>query len=126
MGAVYDKYYAEVLEDACSVADENFEYILEGKDFEDAWESFYDDIYIDDAVTGNGSGSYWFNSKKAEESLEGFLWDEDIIQLLGEMGDSVESIVSRGPEVADVIIRCDMLGEVSGELYNYVREKFDK
>lgn len=126
MGVVYEEYYAAVLANSCEVADENFEEILEehDNDFDDAWESFYDDIFIDDSVTDNGSGSYWFNSRKAEKSLEGFLWDEDIVRLLGESGDSIESIISRGPEVTDVIIRCDMLGEVYSELYDYVWKKF--
>lgn len=70
MGAIYDKYYKEVYKDACDVADENFDGYLENNDdFEDAWDEFYEDLYMDDSVTGNASGSYWFSRKKAEESL---------------------------------------------------------
>lgn len=43
------------------------------------------------------------------------LWDEDIVWLLEEMGDSVADVVKRGPEVTDVIIRCEMLGQVEGD-----------
>lgn len=126
MGAVYDKYYNEVYKDACAVAAENFAGYLENNDdFDDAWEEFYEDLFIDDSVTGNGSGSYWFNRKKAEESLGEFIWDEDIVWLLEEMGDKIEDVVKRGPEVADVIIRCAMLGYVEGAVKEYTWERFN-
>ncbi len=131
MGAVYDKYYNEVYKDACAVAAENFAGYLESdsnsvidSDLEDALDEFYEDLFIDDSVTGNGSGSYWFNSKKAEESLGEFVWDEDIIWLLEEMGYTVEEVVKQGPEAADVIIRCAMLGHVYGDVEDYIEERF--
>ncbi len=126
MGAIYDKYYKEVYNDACAVADENFCGYLNTNDddFNDAWDEFYEDLFIDDSVTGNGSGSYWFNSKKAEESLGEFIWDEDIVWLLGDMGYTVEEVVKRGPEVTDVIIRCAMLSYVEGAVKEYAWERF--
>lgn len=130
MGAVYDKYYNEVYKDACAVAAENFAGYLENNDndfesdsvLDDVWDEFYEDLFMDDSVTGNASGSYWFNSKKAEESLGEFIWDEDIVWLLEEMGDSVADVVKRGPEVTDVIIRCGMLGQVEDDVWDYVEE----
>lgn len=132
MGAVYDKYYKEVYNDACAVAAENFCGYLESDsdlennddDFDDAWDEFYEDLFIDDSVTGNGSGSYWFNRKKAEESLGEFVWDEDIKWLLWDMGYTIEETVKQGPEVADVIIRCAMLGYVEGAVKEYTWEMF--
>ena len=124
MGAVYDKYYKEVYNDACAVAAENFFGYLEtnDNDFDDAWDEFYEDLFVDDSVTGNGSGSYWFNSKKAEESLGEFIWDEDIVWLLDEIGDSIADVIKQGPEGADVIIRCEMLGQVEGDVRDYVED----
>lgn len=125
MGAVYDKYYKEVYKDACDVAAENFDgYIENSGDFDDAWDAFYEDLFMDDSVTGNASGSYWFNSKKAEESLGEFIWDEDIIWLLEEMGYTIEDVVKRGPEEADVIIRYAMLYHVEDAVKKYVWEMF--
>ena len=127
MGAVYDKYYKEVYNDACAVAAENFcGYLENNSDFDDAWDEFYEDLFIDDSVTGNASGSYWFNSKKAEESLGEFIWDEDIVWLLGDMGYTVEEVVKRGPEVTDVIIRCGMLGHVESDVRDYVEELMEE
>lgn len=125
MGAVYDKYYKEVYNDACAVAAENFYgYLENSEDFDEAWDEFYEDLFVDDSVTGNGSGSYWFNSKKAEESLGEFIWDEDIVWLLEAMGYTVEEVVKQGPEAADVIIRCAMLGHVYGDVEDYIEERF--
>lgn len=125
MGAVYDKYYKEVYKDACDVAAENFDgYMENSSDFEDAWDEFYEDLYMDDSVTGNASGSYWFSRKKAEESLGEFVWDEDIVWLLEEMGYTIEDVVKRGPEVVDVIIRYAMLGPVESAVKDYVWEMF--
>lgn len=125
MGAIYDKYYNEVYKDACDVAAENFDGYMEfHSDFDDAWDEFYEDLYMDDSVTGNASGSYWFSRKKAEESLGEFVWDEDIVWLLGEMDYTIEDVVKRGPEEADVIIRCVMLYHVEGAVKKYVWEMF--
>ena len=125
MGAVYDKYYKEVYKDACDAVDENFDSYLEvGGELDDAWDEFYEDLFMDDSVTGNASGSYWFNSKKAEESLGEFIWDEDIVWLFEEMGYTIEDVVKRGPEVADVIIRCAMLYHVEDAVKKYVWEMF--
>lgn len=132
MGAVYDKYYNEVYKDACDVAAENFDSYMESvsgdfesdSDFDDAWDAFYEDLFMDDSVTGNASGSYWFNRKKAEESLGEFIWDEDIVWLLEEMGYTIEDVVKRGPEEADVIIRYAMLYHVEGAVKKYVWEMF--
>ena len=123
MGAVYDKYYNEVYNDARDVASENFVcYLEDNYDFNDAFDEFYEDLYMDDSVTGNASGSYWFNRKKAEESLGEFIWDEDIVWLLEEMGYTIEDVINRGPEATDVIIRCAMLSSVCEDLRDYVCE----
>ena len=131
MGAIYDKYYKEVYKDACAVADENFAGYLEnnsdfesGSDLDDALDEFYEDLFMDDSVTGNGSGSYWFNRKKAKESLGEFVWDEDIVWLLWDMGYTIEEATKQGPEVVDVIIRCAMLSRVYGDVEDYIEEKF--
>lgn len=138
MGAIYDKYYKEVYKDACDVAAEKIDdYMKSDSDlesdrdfeiddnFDDAWDAFYEDFYMDDSVTGNASGSYWFNSKKAEESLGEFVWDEDIVWLLEEeMGYTIEDVVKRGPEEADVIIRYAMLSHVEDAVKKYVLEMF--
>lgn len=79
---------------------------------EDNYDEVYDDMFVSDSVTGNGSGSYFFSRYKAEEALchnwvyiedmlnDGFI--EDLGRLLTEKG---------GAEAIDVSVRCYLLGD---------------
>ena len=73
------------------------------------WDDLYDEMFVSDAVTGNGSGSYTFNASEAEENLCHNL------DLLREACDeaclNMGAELSQGAEVCDVIIRCHLLGE---------------
>lgn len=84
---------------------------LSKKDFH---EMLYDDFYVDDAVTGNASGSYFFNRQKAEEALTGNF------ELLGEaaeeFGKECGTLFKKGVEVCDVVIRCHLLYGVIDEV----------
>lgn len=73
---------------------------------EDTIEDVKDLMFDQDDVTGNGSGSYTFNTLKAEECLVGN-WD-----LLREAKDELDpntDLIEKGPEYADVLIRCYLL-----------------
>ena len=68
-------YYEAVKEDVIEAVTNNYndrymELIRErlemGGDTYDVVEALHDAMWIDDSITGNGSGSYWFNSRKAE------------------------------------------------------------
>lgn len=39
------------------------------EDVDEAFDQLYDDMWINDSVTGNASGSYTFNTYKAEEYI---------------------------------------------------------
>lgn len=67
-----------------------------------------DALFLDDAVTGNGSGSYYCNAYKAEEALS-HNWDL-LADALEEFGGDV-NILRQGPEACDVTIRCYLLWE---------------
>lgn len=72
-------------------------------DLEDAKDAIQEALWIADSVTGNGSGSYTFNTLLAELYLvnNGDLYDEAIEELDGEYDSS--------PEARDVTIRCHLL-----------------
>ena len=59
----YD-YMESLKEDIKDYIKENMEY-LEGKDADE----LYDDFFVEDAITGNASGSYTFSTWKAEENI---------------------------------------------------------
>lgn len=44
------------------------------EDKEEAYDQLVDDMWVDDSVTGNASGSYFFNAWRAEEALN-HNWD---------------------------------------------------
>lgn len=97
----------------------------EGKRIEDKdRDKLYDDMWVADSVTGNGSGSYTFNSWIAEENvchnldLLGEAMDEFCID-----GDTLREKMSG--EWADVTIRCYLLGRISGEIFDEWNEKID-
>ena len=67
-----------------------------------------DDLWIDDSVTGNASGSYYCNAWKAEEAIA-HNWDL-LADALEEFGGDC-NILRQGPEACDVTIRCYLLGQ---------------
>ena len=106
-------------------------YIEENKDnesynwdnLEEVKELLYDDLWIDDSVTGNASGSYYCNSYKARESLAG---NEDLlVEALEEFGNDAESYKRSltDPEFADVTIRCYLLSQAIDEA---LKETFEE
>ena len=76
-------------------------------------EDLNDSLWIDDSVTGNGSGSYWFSTYKAEEALCHNL--ELLGEALAEFGSGADYLIEHGAEECDVTIRCYLLGEAISE-----------
>lgn len=71
-------------------------------------EHLNDALWADDSVTGNASGSYTFNTYKAEEYI---CHNLDILaDALDEWGID-ENPFKKGAEWCDVTIRCYLLGE---------------
>lgn len=90
--------------------DEIIERLSEDRDgFHD---ELYDDFFVSDSVTGNGSGSYTFNNWNAEENLCHNM--DLLIEALSEFGMDLGNW--KGAEWADVTIRCYLLGQVLSEV----------
>ena len=80
----------------------------------DALEEYLnDELWVDDQVTGNASGSYTFNTWKAEENL---CHNMSLLEeACDEFGQDVGEAVKRGAEYCDVTIRCYLLGSAISE-----------
>ena len=78
---------------------------------EEVEEFLYDTLFVEDSVTGNASGSYTFNTWKAEEYLchNLDLLAEAIDEFGADAGTYKDCIESA--ETADVTIRCYLLTE---------------
>lgn len=110
-------YYDAMEQDVKYYIDENLEYVVEeGMDLYDLQEKLYDDMFIADSVTGNASGSYTFNTYKAEENIAHNL---DLLQeAYDEFGEDYGDLINRGAETADVTIRCYLLGQALNDYFN--------
>ena len=76
-------------------------------------EKLNDDLWTADSVTGNGSGSYTFNTYEAEENI---CHNLDLLEeALDELGSDHGYLIDNGAEAADVTIRCYLLGGAISE-----------
>lgn len=100
----YD-YEQAVRDDIREYLEENVEGYIDDEQAQD----LYDEMFVSDSVTGNGSGSYTLNTYKAESNL---------CHNLSLLSDAEESFGGDpgkwldDPEGADVVIRCHILGQV--------------
>lgn len=90
---------------------------MDCKDMDELRDSLYDNLWDEDSVTGNGSGSYTFNREKAKEYVS------DNMDLMVEAYkdlDSIESLVddleALDFETIDVTIRCYLLSQALDEV----------
>ena len=119
----YD-YYKNVREDIKQRLNEwlDFDRINDYSDIDEVINAVYDDFFNSDSITGNGSGSYAFNSWAAEENLchNMDLLKEALNEFGGELNDYIDSA-----EACDVTIRCYVLGQLVGEVVKeFVEEQF--
>lgn len=97
------------------ITDDIFSYIREHNyhwtddEREEAEKKLWDNLWANDSVTGNGSGSYTFNVWEAEENLC-HNWDL-LGEALNEFGCGPDYLMKQGAEACDVTIRCYLLGE---------------
>lgn len=89
-------------------------------DADDFGTRLHDDMWIADSVTGNASGSYTFNTWKAEEYLCHNL--DLLAEAAQEFGGDID-ILKNGAEYCDVTIRCYLLGQIIPEVLEELQEE---
>lgn len=113
-----------------AVTEDVREYIKENIDLkeykgrrEELEEKLNDDLWIADSVTGNASGSYFFNAYKAEEAL---MHNLDLLaEACEEFGGGVD-ILKDGAEVCDVTIRCYLLSGCIAEVLDELSDDLEE
>lgn len=99
--AIFDKYNNEQIVANLRNDEEKFKEIL------------HDDLFSEDSVTGNGSGSYTMNRAKAEENVNNN-WDL-FSEALDNFNDSFDNYIygdTLNFEEIDVVIRCYLLRDM--------------
>lgn len=82
-----------------------------------------DDLWVADSVTGNASGSYTFNTWKAEEYLA-HNWDL-LADAIDEFGGNTD-VLRQSVESCDVTIRCYLLGQAIHDVLDDLEKEFDE
>ena len=120
-------YYEAMMTDVRNYIENEIE-LNDYETIEELEEALNDDLWIDDSVTGNGSGSYTFSSYTAKEyvtenedlcreALEEFCVDADTI---------AEKFLAADWEYFDVTIRCYLLGQIVGVVLEEIAEEFEE
>lgn len=101
-------YLWSVEEDVQQYITDNNIQMSDYEDREELEQYLNDTLWNEDSVTGNASGSYFFSRWKAEEAI---CHNLDLLSDVAyEFGGNMSSYIS-DPELADVSIRCYVLGE---------------
>lgn len=97
---------------------EDIKNYIEENEKELDFETLYDELFIEDSVTGNASGSYTFNTYQAEENL---CHNMDLLQ------EACEEFCCEpkldNAEWCDVTIRCYLLGQALQEVIEELEEE---
>lgn len=119
---MYD-YREAMTEDVKEWIKENVDLTEWTEDREGLEQQLNDDLWTEDSITGNVSGSYYCNSYNAEESIA-HNWDL-LNEALDEFGQNDINVIKKGAEWADVTIRCYLLGFVISDVLDEMEENGD-
>ena len=114
--------YIEALKNDIRQYMEDNESYLNYTDKEDLEQQLNDDCWTADSVTGNGSGSYTFNSAEAKEYvMDNMPLAVDAFREFCQIDRFADCIANEDYETIDVTIRCFLLGQV---LYEVLEEDY--
>lgn len=110
----FNDYKKQVLADAYDYIDN-----YGGSYGADDFEKIYDDMFVSDSITGNGSGSYTFSTVQARENIKDVIFDDEFLWYLRDFGENIADLFEQGAEGIDVSARCFALSAVSSEIEDY-------
>ena len=88
-------------------------------------QGLHDELWVNDSVTGNASGSYTFNRLQAREYvLDNMDLLEEMCREFGEDGETIgNKFLNSEWEWMDVSIRCYLLGQAISEALDEIEEE---
>lgn len=113
-------YIEETKENAKEYITSEWDYL---KDKES--EEIFDILFLEDSVTGNGSGSFTFSTYQAEQNIAELIFDDEFIDELEQnFGGNLGDLIKRGAECVDVTARCLALYYVDiDEIIDEIKEE---
>ena len=110
-------YLKELKSDVKNYIKEAASDYMDCEDIDELRENLYDNLWDEDSVTGNGSGSYTFNREEAKKYVADNL---DLMVDAYKEFDSIEKLVNNLEdsdfETIDVTIRCYLLSQALDEV----------
>lgn len=116
----YD-YCEEMKKDIYNAIRENFKKYVVLQFDEERAAHISEDLFNNDSVTGNASGSYTFSTYDAECCLA-HNWDF-LRDALGEFGYGYDLVFENGAEWCDVLIRCYLLDSLAWEVVSEMSQR---
>lgn len=111
-------YMEAMKNDIKTYLEDEYEYRYSELDRDELEQELYDDLFINDSVTGNGSGSYTFCRNTAKEyvfdNME--LCKEALDEFCIDASEVADRFLSEDWEYFDVTIRCYLLGQAIAEV----------
>lgn len=116
-------YLQKVTEDVRNYIWENPDIFKECDTIEELEEKLNDDLWVEDSITGNASGSYTFSTWRAEEYIS-HNWDL-LLEAITEFGQEDINPIQMGAEWCDVTIRCYVLSEAISSAIEDIKDLFE-
>lgn len=106
----FQDYIRETVENALNaIANDDYYYCSDS-------DEVIDEMWLDDSITGNGSGSFTFNTAEAEENTRDLLWDDEFASECSDLDIKWGDLISQGAESVDVTARCLALLYAANEI----------
>ena len=120
-------YYYEMRQDVRNAIDEGYNLDEWRGDREGLEEKLNDDLWIDDGVTGNASGSYFSSSYKAMQAVTDNmeLLQEALDELGADYSDIGRKFMDGEWEYFDVTIRCYLLSSTISDVLDDIEADGD-
>lgn len=120
-------YYDEVKADILDYIRNNVD-LAEFDSLEELAENLNEDLWIDDSVTGNASGSYTFNNSTAKEYV---FENMDLVEEMAsnfcvDLSDIGRHFLTENWEWFDVCIRCYVLNACIYDALEEIREEWEE
>ena len=121
-------YIDAVAEDAKQVINwGQYDHLIEGaEDVDETTDDVIDSLWTDDAVTGNGSGSYTFCRDTAAEYAAEVLFDDEFVDECKGACIDLGGLLADGPEAVDVTARCLALGFARDDIRDAVADRIER